>query len=156
MKAQKKMLVLFTCRVAHIFRTSSFSALRPERNALVTECRRRPVSSGGVLHSAPAIPDDVAPVAGRDVAGVTLKIAFDALRGVADLSRDTLKRFTCKESLDMVNRLRRALDAVLICEILRGRWQQNQSLGLNLFLKLGVNRSQVRLVSGTRQRKVMP
>ena len=113
MKAQTKMLVLFTCRVAHTFRTSSLSALRPERDALAAECRRRPARSGGALRSAPAVPD-VAPVAGRDVAGVTLKIAFDAQRGVADLSRDTSERFICEESLDMVHRLRRASDAVLV------------------------------------------
>lgn len=45
---------------------------------------------------------------------VTLKMAFDAQGGVADLSNERSERFTCPESLDMVHRLRRVSDAVLV------------------------------------------
>lgn len=50
------------------------------------------------------------------VAGVTLKMAFDAspVWGVADLSETKSERFTSPESLDMVHRLRRESDAVLV------------------------------------------
>jgi riboflavin biosynthesis pyrimidine reductase len=46
--------------------------------------------------------------------GVTLKIAFDSQGGVADLSAEKSERFTCGESLDMVHRLRKVSDAVLV------------------------------------------
>jgi riboflavin-specific deaminase-like protein len=46
--------------------------------------------------------------------GVTLKIAFDSQWGVADMSSEKSERFTCSESLDMVHRLRRCSDAVLV------------------------------------------
>ena len=49
------------------------------------------------------------------VRGVTLKLAFDEQWGVAELSADVKsERFTCSESLDMVHRLRRCSDAVLV------------------------------------------
>jgi len=46
--------------------------------------------------------------------GVTLKIAFDSQNSVADLSSEKSERFTCPESLDMVHRLRRVSDAILV------------------------------------------
>ena len=49
-----------------------------------------------------------------NIKGVTLKIAFDTEWGVADLSSEKSERFTCSESLDMVHRLRRCSDAVLV------------------------------------------
>lgn len=49
-----------------------------------------------------------------NIKGVTLKIAFDSEWGVADLSSEKSERFTCSESLDMVHRLRRCSDAVLV------------------------------------------
>ena len=57
---------------------------------------------------------------GRKVTGVTLKMAFDQQGGVAEgrvSSQQTPPlsgRFTCSESLDMVHRLRRESDAVLV------------------------------------------
>ena len=50
------------------------------------------------------------------VKGVTLKMAFDSsdVWGVADLSETKSERFTSPESLDMVHRLRRESDAVLV------------------------------------------
>ena len=45
---------------------------------------------------------------------VTLKIAVDATGGAADLAATASERFTCGASLDMVHRLRRDSDAVLI------------------------------------------
>jgi riboflavin-specific deaminase-like protein len=48
------------------------------------------------------------------IKGVTLKIAFDSNWGVADMSNEKSERFTCPESLDMVHRLRRCSDAVLV------------------------------------------
>lgn len=48
--------------------------------------------------------------------GVTLKLALDARGGVAELAETTTKadRFTCPASLDMVHRLRRVSDGVLV------------------------------------------
>ena len=46
--------------------------------------------------------------------GVTLKIAFDSQNSVADLSSEKSGRFTSKKSLDMVHRLRRVSDAILV------------------------------------------
>jgi len=51
---------------------------------------------------------------GVDVTGVTLKLAVASDGGVADLSSQKQERFTCSESLDMVHRLRRCSDAVLV------------------------------------------
>ena len=49
------------------------------------------------------------------VTGVTLKIAFDDNWGVAEMANDVPSvRFTCDDSLDMVHRLRRDSDAVLV------------------------------------------
>ncbi len=49
-----------------------------------------------------------------DVRGVTLKMAFDTSYAVADSSENKSERFTCPESLDMVHKLRRWSDAVLV------------------------------------------
>lgn len=49
------------------------------------------------------------------VSGVTLKIALDAMGGVADMSaNNTSERFTSEKSLDAVHRLRCVSDAVLV------------------------------------------
>lgn len=48
------------------------------------------------------------------VAGVTLKMAFDEEWAVADLSEKKSERFTCGASLDLVHRLRRESDCVLV------------------------------------------
>jgi riboflavin-specific deaminase-like protein len=48
------------------------------------------------------------------IRGVTLKIALDSTGAAADLAEDKSERFTCAESLDMVHRLRRESDAVLV------------------------------------------
>jgi len=50
----------------------------------------------------------------KNITGVTLKIAVDANGGVAELDTDKSERFTSPESLDMVHRLRRDSDAVLV------------------------------------------
>lgn len=50
-----------------------------------------------------------------NVTGVTLKVAFDKHWGVAEMADNAPReRFTCSESLDMVHRLRRDSDAVLV------------------------------------------
>ena len=49
-----------------------------------------------------------------NITGVTLKMAFDSTFAVADASEHKSERFTCPESLDMVHRLRRWSDAVLV------------------------------------------
>ena len=51
---------------------------------------------------------------GGDGAVVTLKMAFDQQWGVADMSETKSERFTCPASLDMVHRLRRVSDCVLV------------------------------------------
>jgi riboflavin biosynthesis pyrimidine reductase len=52
---------------------------------------------------------------GQKVTGITLKIAIDSVTGgVADLAEEKSDRFTCSEALDMVHRLRRDCDAVLV------------------------------------------
>lgn len=48
------------------------------------------------------------------IRGITLKIALDSTGAAADLAADKSERFTCAESLDMVHRLRRESDAVLV------------------------------------------
>jgi riboflavin-specific deaminase-like protein len=48
------------------------------------------------------------------IQGVTLKIALDSTGAAADLAADKSERFTCADSLDMVHRLRRESDAVLV------------------------------------------
>ena len=50
------------------------------------------------------------------VSGVTLKIVFEYQWAVADLSKTKLERFTCDDSLDMVHRLRRVGDCVLVVQ----------------------------------------
>jgi diaminohydroxyphosphoribosylaminopyrimidine deaminase / 5-amino-6-(5-phosphoribosylamino)uracil reductase len=62
-----------------------------------------PSSNGGDRESAPSSID-----------GVTLKIAIDSNGAVADVSAKVSERFTCEASLDMVHRLRRDCDAVLV------------------------------------------
>jgi riboflavin biosynthesis pyrimidine reductase len=49
------------------------------------------------------------------VKGLTVKVAFDTNWGVAEMANDAPSvRFTCDKSLDMVHRLRRDSDAVLV------------------------------------------
>ncbi|KAG7343861.1 fructose-1,6-bisphosphatase [Nitzschia inconspicua] len=48
------------------------------------------------------------------IRGVTLKLAIDMNGAVADVSATVSERFTCDASLDMVHRLRRDCDAVLV------------------------------------------
>jgi len=49
-----------------------------------------------------------------NVKGVTLKMAFDKSYAVADNSEEKSERFTCPLSLDLVHKLRRCSDAVLV------------------------------------------
>jgi len=46
--------------------------------------------------------------------GVTLKMALDTSNSVRDVSTSISERFTCSSSLDLVHRLRRCCDAVLV------------------------------------------
>lgn len=75
--------------------------------------RPRPRARHGLAAAARGDADAAAPPA---VAGVTLKMAFDASPawGVADLSATRSERFTSPASLDMVHRLRRESAAVLV------------------------------------------
>jgi riboflavin-specific deaminase-like protein len=50
----------------------------------------------------------------NNIKGVTLKMAFDTAYAVADASEQKSERFTSPESLDMVHKLRRWSDAVLV------------------------------------------
>ena len=50
------------------------------------------------------------------VSGVTIKIGFEHQWAVADLSETKSGRFTCDDSLDMVHRLRRVGDCVLVVQ----------------------------------------
>lgn len=50
----------------------------------------------------------------RGIQGITLKLALDSNGAVADTSANVSERFTCEASLDMVHRLRRDCDAVLV------------------------------------------
>lgn len=95
------------CRVAHTFtifrfeRDVSYAAVVVALAAESTPSSSTSFENGG-------------DIAGTTITGVTLKIAFDAQGGVADLSSEKSERFTCGESLDMVHRLRRVSDAVLV------------------------------------------
>jgi riboflavin-specific deaminase-like protein len=53
-------------------------------------------------------------VISKEIKGVTLKLAVDSNGAVADVSASISERFTCEASLDMVHRLRRDCDAVLV------------------------------------------
>jgi riboflavin-specific deaminase-like protein len=54
------------------------------------------------------------PISLPQVTGITLKMAFDSNYAVADKSESKSERFTCPESLDLVHKLRRCSDAVLV------------------------------------------
>ena len=68
------------------------------------------------LSSDEATDKDAATSAAAAITGLTLKVALDANGGVAELDPDASKvrLFTCSDSLDMVHRLRRDSDAVLV------------------------------------------
>uniref|UniRef100_A0A7R9WZU0 Bacterial bifunctional deaminase-reductase C-terminal domain-containing protein n=1 Tax=Craspedostauros australis TaxID=1486917 RepID=A0A7R9WZU0_9STRA len=88
----------------------------------------RPIPSTASLLRAAAIPNDedhsdsdsdndesdTNDADNRFVQGVTLKIAVDQNWAVADTSAEVSVRFTCSDSLDMVHRLRRDCQAVLV------------------------------------------
>jgi len=108
MTLHRTLLFFCMCRSVHTFTTGSLSIFRFERD----------VSSAAVPLAAELTPSSSYFENGRDIigvtAGVTLKIAFDSQEGVVDLSSEKSERFTCGESLDMVHRLRRVSDAVLV------------------------------------------
>jgi riboflavin biosynthesis pyrimidine reductase len=99
------------CRVAHTFTTGSLSIFRFERDVSYTAVVPLAVES---TPSSSLSSENGGDIDGTTTTGVTLKIAFDAQGGVADLSSEKSERFTCGESLDMVHRLRRVSDAVLV------------------------------------------
>jgi riboflavin-specific deaminase-like protein len=80
------------------------------QNAFVASFNNKVVFSSSIslLQASSSSSEDV------KIKGVTLKIAFDSQWGVTDLSEEKSERFTCGESLDMVHRLRRCSDAVLV------------------------------------------
>ncbi len=92
-------LLVCTIQVVQSFTTGSLEISRSEATTTTTTTTTR-LSAAAAESNA--------------VVGVTLKIAFDAQGGVADLSAEKSERFTCGESLDMVHRLRRVSDAVLV------------------------------------------
>lgn len=103
--------LLFFClygRLAQAFTTRT--GRTPHNNNEAIRSGQRPPSALASSSSEDSTINKVVVVPG----GVTLKIAFDAQGGVADLSSEKSERFTCGESLDMVHRLRRVSDAVLV------------------------------------------
>lgn len=107
MKLRRTLLCPCMCGVVHAFTTGSMLISRFERNIAVVPL---------AVESTPS--SSFSSENGGDTLGVTmgvtLKIAFDSQGGVADLSSEKSERFTCGESLDMVHRLRRVSDAVLV------------------------------------------
>ena len=76
------------------------SACRPRASPTVQVVRRRSLDQQNDTSYTPVM--------------VTLKMAFDRSWGVADLSDEKSERFTSPGSLDLVHRLRRCSDAVLV------------------------------------------
>jgi riboflavin-specific deaminase-like protein len=76
----------------------------------------QPGNKGVILYSTDKNEAEISssPPSEKRIQGVTLKIALDQQGAVADLAEDKSERFTCGESLDMVHRLRRDSDAVLV------------------------------------------
>jgi len=109
MTLQKALLFFCMCRVVHTFMTGSLSIFRLERDVPSAVV---PLDAESTLSSSFSSDDGRKTI--EDATGVTLKIAFDSQGGVADLSSEKSERFTCGESLDMVHRLRRVSDAVLV------------------------------------------
>jgi len=108
MTLYKTLLLVSICGIAHTFTLGS-SSFRSRRNIfdVAVHSAVEPISSSVLLSSKEGTSLD-------EITGVTLKIAFDSQGGVADLSSEKSERFTCGESLDMVHRLRRVSDAVLV------------------------------------------
>jgi riboflavin-specific deaminase-like protein len=97
------------CRVAHSFTSTIFRFERDVSYAAVVVALAAESTPSSSTSS-----ENGGDIDGTTTTGVTLKIAFDAQGGVADLSSEKSERFTCGESLDMVHRLRRVSDAVLV------------------------------------------
>ena len=117
MSLRRTLLILCMCRVAYPFTTKSslyHCAFPSERNIPNVPSSAFPMKAG--LLSSSSLPlslendENILDTS----TGITLKIAFDSQGGVADLSSEKSERFTCGESLDMVHRLRRVSDAVLV------------------------------------------
>lgn len=103
----RTLLFFYTCKVAHTFTKGSLPISRFERDGSYTVL---PLSAESASSSSSS--EDI--LGKTATTGVTLKVAFDQQGGVADLSSEKSERFTCGESLDMVHRLRRVSDAVLV------------------------------------------
>jgi riboflavin biosynthesis pyrimidine reductase len=83
-----------------------------------TRCYRHPLATRGAVSDNKAEINTNATISGSSrsrVTGVTIKVAFDRNWGVAEMADDAPSvRFTCDKSLDMVHRLRRDSDGVLV------------------------------------------
>lgn len=104
----RTILAICVLRVAHAFTSSSSS------NVFWFKCNVSPSISDSSTPSWPLALSQDTDGRSEIPTGITLKIALDAQGGAADLSSEKSERFTCGESLDMVHRLRRVSDAVLV------------------------------------------
>lgn len=98
----------------HSFSTTNLAALRRAATSHDSNYRRAKTVRLSQNDSDGVAGVDSNQAASTPVHGVTLKIATDTQGGVVDLSSEKLGRFTCGASLDMVHRLRRCSDAVLV------------------------------------------
>ncbi|KAL3936060.1 MAG: hypothetical protein SGBAC_008541 [Bacillariaceae sp.] len=102
--------LIVACQESHSFSTAKLVVLK--RAEIAHGSKHRRVKTVRLIsHNAD---DEGNRKVNTPVHGVTLKIAIDEQGGVVDLSNEKLGRFTCGDSLDMVHRLRRCSDAVLV------------------------------------------
>ncbi|VEU41092.1 unnamed protein product [Pseudo-nitzschia multistriata] len=111
------LFIICMCRVVDAFTTRSSLC----HYAVPSKCSATPKESSSAFPKVRSIPPSSLFLSSENnenalyvPKGITLKIAFDSQGGVADLSSEKSERFTCGESLDMVHRLRRVSDAVLV------------------------------------------
>mmetsp|Transcript_16695 Transcript_16695/g.34285 ORF Transcript_16695/g.34285 Transcript_16695/m.34285 type:complete len:189 (-) Transcript_16695:1948-2514(-) len=117
MSSRRILLIFCMCRVAYPFTTRSslyHYAFLSESNIPNVPSSAFPMKAGSLSSSSLPLSSENNENISDTRTGITLKIAFDSQGGVADLSSEKSERFTCGESLDMVHRLRRVSDAVLV------------------------------------------
>ncbi|CAJ1927668.1 unnamed protein product [Cylindrotheca closterium] len=107
-------ILIIACQECHSFSSTNLVALRRAAFSHGSDSRRAKVDRPGQNDSGYVDIVDGYQKVNSSVHGVTLKIAIDKQGGVADLSSEKLGRFTCGASLDMVHRLRRCSDGVLV------------------------------------------
>eukprot|EP01083_Nonionella_stella_P292996 996495_1 len=105
--------ILWMCTVSN---SHGFAILPTDTNININTKIHTYTSRHQLTITATRTSDDDNDILPLPVTGVTLKMAFDANYAVADNAPPSQKseRFTCPQSLDLVHKLRRNSDAVLV------------------------------------------